>query len=36
MESKHQDPNLYIIKPLNVKGPMLMVNQQQLFNIHKS
>ena len=26
MESKHQDPNVYTIKPLNGKGPMHMVN----------
>ena len=26
MESKHQDPNVYTIKPLNGKGPMCMVN----------
>ena len=36
VESKHQDPNVYIIKPLNGKGPMCMVNWQQLFNLHKS
>ena len=33
---KHQDPNEYIIKPLSGKGPMHMVNQWQLFNLHKS
>ena len=27
MELKHQDLNIYIIKPLNGKGPMCMVNQ---------
>ena len=27
IESKHQDPNVYIIKPLNGKGPMHTVNQ---------
>ena len=36
MESKQQDPNVYIIKPLNGKGPMCMVNWQQLFDLHKS
>ena len=36
MESKHQDSNLYTIKPLNGKGPIPTVNQWQLFNLHKS
>ena len=36
VELKHQDPNVYIIKPLNGKGPMHMVNQKQLFDLHKS
>ena len=36
VESKHQDTNVYIIKPLNGKGPMCMVNQQQLFNLQKT
>ena len=36
MESKYQDPNVYIIKPLSGKGPMHMVNGWQLFNLHKS
>ena len=36
MESKHQDLNVYIIKPCNGKGPMCMVNQQQLFDLHKT
>ena len=36
MESKHQDPNVYIIKPINGKGPMCMVNQWQLFNLQKT
>ena len=36
IESKHQDPNVYIIKPLNGKGPMHMVNQQQLFDLQMS
>ena len=26
VESKHQDPNVYTIKPLNCKGPMCKVN----------
>ena len=33
VESKHQDPNVYVIKPLNGKGPMHKVNQQQLFHL---
>ena len=33
MESKHQDLNVYIIKPLNGKGPMHKVNWQQLFDL---
>ena len=33
IESKHQDPNVYIIKPLYGKGPMCTVNWQQLFNL---
>ena len=36
MESKHQDPNVYTIKPLNGKGPMYMVKWLQLFDLHKS
>ena len=36
IELEHQDPNVYIIKPLNGKGPVCMVNWQQLFNLHKS
>ena len=36
IESKHQDPNVYIIKPLNGKGPMYMVNWWQLFDLQKS
>ena len=36
MESKHQDPNVYIIKPVNGKGPVHTVNQWQLFDVHKS
>ena len=35
-ESKHKDSNVYTIKPLNGKGPMCMVNWQQLFDLHKS
>ena len=33
VESKHQDPNVYVIKPLNGKGPMHKVNQWQLFDL---
>ena len=36
IESKCQDLNVYIIKPLNGKGPMHMVNQQQLFDLQKT
>ena len=36
MESQHQDPNVYTIKPLNGKGPMCKVNWQQLFNLQKT
>ena len=36
MELKHQDPNVCIIKPLNGKSPMHMVNWQQLFDLHMS
>ena len=36
VESKHQDPNVYIIRPLSGKGPMCMVNWQLLFDLHKS
>ena len=36
IESKHQDLNVYVIKPLNGKGPMHTVNWQQLFNLQKS
>ena len=36
MELKHQDLNVYIIKPLNGKGPMHMVNWQQLFDLQKT
>ena len=36
MESKHWDPNVYNIKPLSGKGPMHMVNWQQLFDLQKS
>ena len=36
MESKYKDQNVYNIKPLNCKGPLHMVNQQQLFKLHKS
>ena len=36
MESQHQDPNVYTIKPLNAKGPMCKVNWQQLFDLQKT
>ena len=36
MESQHQDPNVYTIKPLNGKGPMCKVNWQQLYNLQKT
>ena len=36
MESKHQDPNVYFIRPLNGKGPMHKVNQWQLFDLQKT
>ena len=36
MELKHQDPNVYIIKPLNGKGPMHRVNWWQLFDLQKT
>ena len=36
MKSKHQDLNVYIIKPLSSKGPLCMVNWRQLFDLHKS
>ena len=36
MELRHQDPNVYTIIPLNGKGPMCMVNWQQLFDLQKS
>ena len=36
MESKHWGPNVYNIKSLSGKGPMCMVNWQQLFDLQKS
>ena len=36
MESQHQDPNVYTIKPFNGKGPMHKVNWQQLFDLQKT
>ena len=36
MESQHQDPNVYTIKPLNGKCRMHKVNQQQLFDLQKT
>ena len=35
VESQHQDPNVYTIKPLNGKGPMRKVNQRQLYDLQK-
>ena len=36
MESQHQDLNVYTIRPLNAKGPMCKVNQQQLYDLQKT
>ena len=36
MESQHQDPNVYTIKPLSGKGPMHKVNWWQLFDLLKT
>ena len=36
MESQHQDLNVYVIKPLNGKGPMCKVNWLQLFDLQKT
>ena len=36
VESKHQDPNVYVIKPLNGKGPMCKVKWWQLFDHQKT
>ena len=36
VESQHQDPNVYTIKPLNGKGPMCKVNRWQLFDLQKT
>ena len=36
IELKHQDPNVYIIKPLNGKAPMCMVNWWHLFDLQKT
>ena len=36
VESQHQDPNVYTIKPLNGKGPMHKVNWQQLYDLQKT
>ena len=33
VESQHQDPNVYTIRPINGKGPMHKVNRWQLFNL---
>ena len=32
----HKDPNVYIIQPLDKKGPKKTVNRQQLFDLKKS
>ena len=32
----HKDPNVYIIQPLDKKGPKKTVNRQQLFDLRKS
>ena len=36
MESQHQDPNVYTIRPLNGKGPLCKVNWWQLFDLQKT
>ena len=36
VESKHQDLNVYVIKPLNGKDPMHKVNWWQLFNLQRT
>ena len=36
VESQHQDPNIYTIKPLNGKGPMCKVNWQLLYDLQKT
>ena len=36
VESQHQEPNVYTIKPLNGKGPMCKVNWQQLYDLQKT
>ena len=36
VESQHQDPNVYTIRPFNGKGPMCKVNWQQLFDLQKT
>ena len=36
VESQHQDPNVYTIRPLNGKGPMCKVNWQQLYDLRKT
>ena len=32
----HKDPNVYIIQPLDKKGPKKVVNRQQLFDLKRS
>ena len=36
MDSKHQDPNVHSIKPLDGNGPMHTMNWQQLYILQKS
>ena len=36
MECQHQDPNIYVIKPLNGKSLMCKVNWWQLFDLQKT
>ena len=36
VESQHQDPNVYTIKPPNGKGPMQKVNWQKLYDLQKT
>ena len=36
MDSQHQDPSIYTIKPVSGKGVVLKVNQCQLYNLKRS
>ena len=36
MESQHQGPNVYTIKPVSGKGVVWKVNWHQLFNLKRS